>query len=111
MARANDEREQIRVDLSGLNAAIDVHAGDAVEEELADVNVRVKFVRCKDEHVIGWNPLWWWGSRWNGRKGRSRRRVSESVWRGMQSKPEARIARPGEGNVGAVVEPSAEGSQ
>ena len=40
MARANDEREQIRVDLSGLNAAIDVHAGDAVEEELADVTVR-----------------------------------------------------------------------
>ena len=28
--------------------------------------------------MIGWNPLWWWGSRWNGRKGRSRRRVSES---------------------------------
>ena len=28
--------------------------------------------------MIGGIPLWWCGSRWNGRKGRSRRRVSES---------------------------------
>lgn len=42
VAQANEERERIRVDLSGLNAAIDVHAGDAVEEELCDVTVRLE---------------------------------------------------------------------
>ena len=42
VARASEERERIRVDLSGLNAAIEVHAGDAVEEELADVTVRLE---------------------------------------------------------------------
>ena len=71
----------------------------------------LNFVRCKDEHVIGWNPLWWWGSRWNGRKGRSRRRVSESF--GGVCKANRKLGLPGRasGNVGAVVEPSAEGSQ
>ena len=42
VAQANKERERIRVALSGLNAAIDVHAGDAVEEELSDVTVRLE---------------------------------------------------------------------
>ena len=37
------------------------------------------FVRCKDEHVIGWNPLWWCGSRRNRRFGRARRRISRSI--------------------------------
>ena len=61
--------------------------------------------------MIGWNPLWWWGSRWNGRKGRSRRRVSESF--GGVCKANRKLGLPGRasGNVGAVVEPSAEGSQ
>ena len=51
VARANEEREQIRVDLSGLNAAIDVHAGDAVEEELADVTVRFEAAERRLEEL------------------------------------------------------------
>ena len=40
--RAEKERQRIRIELSGLNATIDIHAGEAVEEELSDVTVRLE---------------------------------------------------------------------
>ena len=60
--------------------------------------------------MIGWNPWWWCGSRWNGRKGRSRRRVSESFG-GVCKAKTGSSGLPGRasGNVGAVVEPSRRG--
>ena len=44
--RAEKDRQKIRVELSGLDATIDIHAGEAVEEELSDVTVRLETAKC-----------------------------------------------------------------
>ncbi len=50
MNRANDDRQRIRVELGTLDTKIDIWAGEAVEEELSDVSVRlVEAERAVDE--------------------------------------------------------------
>ena len=42
-ARADEDRHRVRIELGGLNATIDIRAGEAIEEELADA------ATCLDE--------------------------------------------------------------
>ena len=45
--RADRDRRRIREDLKGLDTSIGIHAGDAVDEELADVDVRLDAARTE----------------------------------------------------------------
>ena len=45
--RADRDRLRIREDLKGLDASIDIYAGDAVDEELVDVDVRLAAARTE----------------------------------------------------------------
>ena len=65
------------------------------------------FVRCKDEPVIVWDPLWWVGSRRNGRLWRARRRVSGSFEGVCKANWQHGLPGRASGDDGAVVEPGA----
>ena len=42
VTRAEDDRQRIRLELGKLDTSIEIQAGEAVDEELADVDVRLK---------------------------------------------------------------------
>lgn len=42
VARAEKDRERIRIDLTKLDTSIEIQAGEAVDEELADVDIRLE---------------------------------------------------------------------
>ena len=46
VTRAEDDRQRIRLELGKLDTSIEIQAGEAVDEELADVDVRLKAAQC-----------------------------------------------------------------
>ncbi|RWK87964.1 MAG: hypothetical protein EOR52_15025 [Mesorhizobium sp.] len=52
IARVDADRQRIRIDLGRLDTAIDIHAAEAVEEELADVEMRLKAARRRLDETM-----------------------------------------------------------
>ncbi|TIQ11331.1 MAG: hypothetical protein E5X53_17255 [Mesorhizobium sp.] len=52
ITRVEQDRQRIRVDLGRLDTAIDMHAAEAVEEELADVEIRLKAARRRLNEIM-----------------------------------------------------------
>ncbi|MER9724651.1 MULTISPECIES: AAA family ATPase [unclassified Mesorhizobium] len=52
LTRVEQDRQRICVDLGKLDTAIEMHAAEAVEEELADVKIRLKAARRRLEEIM-----------------------------------------------------------
>ncbi|MER9920909.1 MULTISPECIES: AAA family ATPase [unclassified Mesorhizobium] len=52
ITRVEEDRQRIRVDLGRLDTAIEMHAAEAVEEELADVEIQVKAARRRLDEIM-----------------------------------------------------------
>ena len=52
IARVEEDRQRIRVELGKLDTAIEMHAAEAVEEELADVEIRLEAARRRLDEVV-----------------------------------------------------------
>ncbi|MBZ9867026.1 AAA family ATPase [Mesorhizobium sp. CA15] len=52
ISRVEEDRQRIRVDLGKLDTAIGIHAAEAVEEELADVEIRLQAARRRLDEIM-----------------------------------------------------------